>query len=83
MSIYHFDYHHGLLQVQLQHCPGSNYDDPAGRVWNDFAFHPLAITDSILITVLSVYDILNNGITEVEFYKVPGEWISYIIFTTQ
>ena len=66
-------YHSFDLQVQLQPCPGSSWTDTSVMMWNDITFSPPAITSSILITVLSVYSSLNNGIVEVEFYTAPGE----------
>ena len=59
-------------QVELEPCTGSDWLDTSAKKWADFAFPASAITDRVLVTVLSVYQSTNNGFIEVELTGKPG-----------
>ena len=65
------------LQVRLHNCPGASPFDISGMIWTDVAFDPLAITDDMLITVLTVYTSKNNGFTAIELYATGRLLHSY------
>lgn len=56
------------LQVRLPNCPGAGPYDISGMIWTDVVFDPQAITDDMLITVLTVYTSKRNGFTAIELY---------------
>ena len=56
------------FQVQLPNCPGINALDSSGMIWTDVVFEPHAITNDMLITVLTVYTSGSNGFTAIELY---------------
>ena len=60
------------IQVELPLCTGVNAADSPAREWKNVTFSPPAVTSEFLITVLTVYSTMRNGMIEVEFYGNAG-----------
>ena len=60
------------FQVELEECTGNGWRNMSARKWADFTLPKPAITDRVLLTVLSVYRTRNNGFIEVELTAKPG-----------
>ena len=71
---------HGWIQIPIMHVSrdilmrraGDHYDSYDGQAWDEFSLDNIS-TSFVRITVMEVYDTLNNGFNELEFYTGNSE----------